>query len=145
MTQPAQTGCTSRGGILGRRKRLPSPHSGAASKSSIPALSTGIDLAGTLPGPRKPTQWPPGPPGHSPAQRARHERLMVLSILDRTSPALIDREEAIAILDTSPGAFDRWVREGRLDDMVLAGDRQLPRAEQVRGILLASGRARFRP
>jgi hypothetical protein len=123
MTQPAQAGCTSRGGILGRRKRLPSPYSGAASKSSISALSTGIDLAGTLPGSRTPTQWPPGPPGHSLAQRARYERSMVLSVMDRTAPVLIDRADAIAILDASPGVFDRWLREGRLDNMVMVGDR----------------------
>jgi hypothetical protein len=70
------------------------------------------------------------------AQRDRWQRELVGSILARTCPALLDREEAMAALDVGPGTFDRWLREDRFEDMAVVGERQLVRAAAVRKIIL---------
>jgi hypothetical protein len=71
---------------------------------------------------------------------ARYERELIGSIVDRTAPVLLDRDEAQIGLDIGPGVFDRWVREGELDDWVCVGERQLFRRESVRKIILESRR-----
>jgi hypothetical protein len=63
--------------------------------------------------------------------------MMTLSVVDRTSPVLLDRDDVLTILEIGPGVLDRWVREGQLDDMVSVGERQLFRAADVRRLLLA--------
>ena len=82
---------------------------------------------------------PTAPKGPTPSQRARYVRELVGSILDRTCPVLLSRDEAIAALDLGPGTFDRWIRDGRLEDMVVVGERQLFQAAELREIILGAG------
>ena len=104
---------------LARRSRH-DDHANAATPDSYPdCRSFPIQIA-ALQLQRQKTLWPDNCSYRSEAQRQRHIRLMGLSIVDRTSPVLIDRDDAMAVLDMSPGVFDRRVRDGDLEDMVLS-------------------------
>lgn len=60
------------------------------------------------------------------------------SIVDRTSPVLIDHAEAALALGMTSAALDYRLREGTvaLDDAVCVGTRQLYRSAQLRPLLL---------
>jgi hypothetical protein len=72
------------------------------------------------------------PAGSSASVRLRYERMMTLSVRDGTAPTLLDRDDVATILEVAPGVLDRWVREGRLVDQVMVGNRQLFRSSDVR-------------
>jgi hypothetical protein len=127
-------GSTCRGGILGRRKRVPTR---SVLNPSISAALKKVGSRGTPAGERKAVEWSTMPPASSRTSvRLRYERLMAMSVVDRTAPALLDVADVCGILDLTPGQVDRRVRDGVLEDMVCAGDRQLFRAADVRALLL---------
>jgi hypothetical protein len=131
MIKTLNAGTTYNGGILGRRKRLRDPSVSAVSECpQSPQRATSA---------RKPVEWPTMPPDPSRASAVgRHARLMTLSVIDRTSPVLLDPADVAAILDLSPGQLVRRVRDGALEDMVCVGDRQLFLASAVRTMILGS-------
>jgi hypothetical protein len=53
----------------------------------------------------------------------------------RDVPVLVNRAEAQALCGVSLQQFDRLVRSGRLENCVLAGDRELYRTAQCREIV----------
>jgi hypothetical protein len=127
-------GSTYRGGILGRRKRVPT-------RSTLdPRISAALNKVGSREKPageRKAVEWPTMPPaGSRTSVRLRYERLMAMSAVDRTAPALLDVADVCGILDLTPGQVERRVRDGVLEDMVCAGNRQLFLASTVRAMLL---------
>jgi hypothetical protein len=125
-------GSTYRGGILGRRKRVV--------QDPQETLLSACPLSPAKPAhARKPTEWPTTAPDPSRASAVlRHARLMTLSVVDRTSPVLLDPADVAAILDLSPGQVAWRVQEGVLEDMVCVGERQLFLASAVRTMILES-------
>jgi hypothetical protein len=130
MIKTLNAGSTYRGGILGRRKRsVQDPQETLLSACPFPP--------GKPASARKPVEWPTTAPDGSRASAVlRHARLMTLSVLDRTSPVLLDPADVAAILDLSPGQVARRVQDGVLEDMVCIGERQLFLASAVRAILM---------
>jgi hypothetical protein len=131
--------------ILGRPGRRRGQGPGTVPKTSIrePRKSAPFmypPRAAVARGERKPVPrpvaYPDRPMPQDGAQRDRWQRELVGSIVDRTCPVLLDRDEAMAALDVGPGTFDRWLREGRVGDMVAVGERQLFRAAVLREIIL---------
>lgn len=138
MIKTPNAGSTYRGGILGRRKRL------THQTSDAPSTPQKTELSECTQSRKRPVvahvaaAWPMTPPEHpTPAKQARYERELIAAIIARTSPVLIDREEALIALDLTPGVLDRWVREGvLLEDMASTGTRQMFLASTVRALIL---------
>lgn len=132
---------TARGGILGRRRS----NLGTVSDPSISAVldRPGSTETGSGSPKRAPATCPyperPHPLQSGPAQD-RWVRELVGSIVSRTAPVLLDRVLVLLALDLSPATFDRRIREGKLllENVVVVGDRELYRREQVRALILAS-------
>jgi hypothetical protein len=132
-----------RNSILGRRgRRTPQEPTFAEPRKSAPFVyprRAAVARGERKPVPR-PVAYPDRPmPQHGPA-RDRWERELVGSIVDRTCPALLDRDEAMAALGVGPGTFDRWLREGRFEDMAVVGERRLFRAAALRETIVAAQR-----
>jgi hypothetical protein len=128
-----------RNSILGRRRRrTPQEPTFAEPRKSAPFVYP--PRAAVARGERKPVPRPVAYPDRPMPQdgpaRDRWERELVGSIVDRTCPALLDTDEAMAALDVGPGTFDRWLRDGRVRNMVAVGERQLFRAAALRKIIL---------
>jgi hypothetical protein len=128
-----------RNSILGRRgRRTPQEPTFAELRKSAPFVyppHAAVARGERKPVPR-PVAYPDRPMSQDGPARDRWERELVGSIVDRTCPALLDRDEAMAALDVGPGTFDRWLRDGRVGDMVALGERQLFRAAALRKIIL---------
>jgi hypothetical protein len=131
-----------RNSILGRRRR-----EGQEVMLAEPSISTAFVYPEIAPAvtdrgktARQPTNYPDRPMPLDVTRRDRWVRELGGSIIDRTAPVLLDREEVALALDLSPAALDRRIRGGKLalDCATMQGDRELYRREQVRAILLAS-------
>jgi hypothetical protein len=132
-----------RNSILGRRgRRMPQEPTFAEPRKSAPFVyprRAAVARGERKPVPR-PVLYPDRPVPQDGAQRGRWQRELVGSIVDRTCPVLLDREEVIAALGVGPGTFDRWLREDRFEDMAVVGERRLVRAAVLREIILAAQR-----
>ena len=126
-----------RNSILGRRRTPaePAPTEPRKSGPFVYPRHAAVARGERKPVPR-PVAYPDRPMPQDGPARDRWERELVGSIVNRTCPALLDRDEAMAALDVGPGTFDRWLREGRVGDMVAVGERQLFRAAALRKIIL---------
>lgn len=143
MPKTQNAGSTYNGGILGRRKRLPPTLGGLSQTPRKSSLSADAGLqrprisGGTAA--RRLIAYPEyRSVSKRPAVVARYERELIGSIVDRTCPVLLDRDEAQTALDIGPGVLDRWVREDKIEDMVCVGERQLFRAAQIRELILVA-------
>jgi hypothetical protein len=77
------------------------------------------------------------PPAGSRASAVlRYARMMTLSVIDQTSPTLLDADDVCAILDITPSQLERRVQDGWFEDMVCVGARQLFSASTVRALLV---------
>jgi hypothetical protein len=134
-----------RNSILERRRREGQETALAEPRKSAPFVypSLAAEAAGAGKLARAPVAYPDRPMPQDGPPRDRWVRELVGSIIDRTAPALLSRDEAILALDLSPGAFDRRISDGRLalESAVVVGDRELYRREQVRAILLVAAEA----
>jgi hypothetical protein len=134
-----------RNSILGRRRREGQEVTLAEPRKTAPFmyLSPTVEPAGAGKLARAPLAYPDRPMPKGGPARDRWVRELVGSIIDRTAPVLLSRDEAILALDLSPGAFDRRIGDGRLalESAVVVGDHELYRREQVREILLAAAEA----
>ena len=132
-----------RNSILGRSRRqdrkevtLAEPSKSAAFNAPAPAAKA--NDAGKMA--RLPVAYPDRPMPLAGPQRDRWVRELVGSIVSRTAPVLLDREEAILVLDLSPATFDRRLRDGKLalESVTVVGSRDLYLREDIRAILLSS-------
>ena len=131
-----------RNSILGRRRREGQELTLAEPSKSAPFMYS-VHIAEDA-GAGKPARpsiaYPdrPCPSQRGPA-RDRWVRELVGSIVSRTAPALLDRDETMLALDLSPTTFDRRISDDKLplESAVVVGDRELYRREQVRAILLS--------
>jgi hypothetical protein len=128
MTKTANAGSTYRGGILGRRKNLAKAPQNP-SKTALSECAVSLQRPASK---RKPVEWPIAYPRQTQAQKDRFSRLMTLSVIDHTAPLLIDRADAMQILDLGPAQFDRL----ELENTVIVGARELYRAADIRRHLL---------
>ena len=99
-----------RNSILGRRRRrTPQEPTFAEPRKSAPfeyPPRAAVARGERKPVPR-PVAYPDRPMPQDGPARDRWERELVGSIVNRTCPALLDRDEAMAALDVGPGTFDR--------------------------------------
>ena len=90
---------------------------------------------------RQSVDYPDRPyPLQSGPKQDRWVRELCGSIVSRQAPILLDRRDVELALDLSSATFDRRMRDGKLslENMVMQGDRELYRREQVRAILLSA-------
>ena len=115
---------------------LAEPSKSAAFNAPAPAAKA-TDAGKTA---RLPVAYPDRPMPLDVARRDRWLRELCSSVISRTAPVLLDREEVALALDLSPATFDRRIRDGKLalENAVVVGDRELYRREEVRAILLSS-------